>query len=383
MNERWEVGSEFDWSPEVIAPSTSRALLPETYELFSTGRGIFLSIRRMYSDRSRLRLHLPSFFCMEVAAKLNQAFELCWYRDLPNEPAPDFNSLQPRPGDMVLAVNLFGIRSGKVWQDWLAQQDNILLIEDHTHDPFSPWAQQSTAHYEMASLRKTLPLPDGAIVWSGCKARLPQPIESRSDGAEQKLIAMLLKRAYLSGANISKDAYRFLQVQGEEQMRGDTGNAASSFTQHILQCLDIAQLRQKRENNIRELIQLILAQNHTECIPLFTTWPTGAVPFNSILVCQNHQIRESLRQFLICQNVFATVHWQQPMEAELLTNDLSAIDLSQRVLTIPTDHRYTSKDIYQVAEKISYFFRSEHINLKSNYNKFYLQREIEGDVLPT
>ena len=75
----------------------------------------------------------------------------------------------------MLAVNFFGIRKGKAWQDWLSQHKDIILIEDHTHDPFSTWAQQSTAHYAMASLRKTLPIPDGAILWSPQKMSLPKP----------------------------------------------------------------------------------------------------------------------------------------------------------------------------------------------------------------
>ncbi len=354
--QRWEVGSEFDWSDELATPLVRENLLPDTYQLFATGRSIFLSIQHLLKpSQKQLRLHLPSFFCMDVAAQLKTVFDLCWYRDLPTEPAPDFNSLRPSSSDLVLAVNLFGVRDGSAWQDWFSQHDDILLIEDHSHDPFSAWARQSTAHYAMASLRKTLPIPDGAIIWSPQTLELPKPSSSESLGAAQKLTAMLLKHAYLKGANLSRDAYRLLQVRGEQQLGCETNAAVSSFTSNILKCLNISKLRQQREANIRQFIEFISTSPHADWKPLFTNWPSGAVPFNSILVCKNHEIRESLRHFLIRRNIFPAVHWQQP-SGGLCTNDSIAIALSQRILTIPSDYRYSSNDITQIVTRVSEFF---------------------------
>lgn len=359
MEEHWEVGSEFDWSNDATILTGAGTLLPETYELFSTGRSVLLSIQHLLnSNQRRLRLHLPSFFCMDVAVDLKTVFDLYWYQDLPTEQAPNFNSLHPLPGDLVLAVNFFGVRAGKVWQDWLRQHNDIILIEDHTHDPFSPWAQQSTASYAMASLRKTLPIPDGAIIWSPQNMPLPQPSTAISSGADQKLAAMLLKRAYLKGANISKDAYRLLQIQGEQYLSTETNCTASIFTSNILNCLNISELRQKREANIQQFIQLCLAKTHSNWKPLFTTWPSGAVPFNSILLFKNIKIRENLRKFLIHQNIFATVHWQQPFR-EFTSSDPAAINLSNHILTIPTDHRYSCNDIARITAKLAEFLNSE------------------------
>lgn len=361
IEERWEVGSEFDWSEDLTTPFVGEKVLPDAYELFATGSSILLSIHRVLQPKqTRFRLHLPSFFCMEVATKLKKVFDLCWYRDLPTEPTPDFNSLRPSTGDLVLAVNLFGVRECRAWQNWFGDRKDIILIEDHSHDPFSPWARQSTAHYAMASLRKTLPIPDGAIVWSPQKQELPKPSLSESLGASQKLTAMLLKRAYLKGASLAKDAYRLLQIQGEQQLSSETQAVASSFTSNILACLNITKLRQQREANVKQFLQLSSTIIHSDWIPLFTTWPSGAVPFNSIVVCKTHEVRESLRQFLMRQNIFSAIHWQQPLGG-LSTNDSTAIDLSKRILTIPTDHRYSDKDIDQVAVRVYEFSENKRL----------------------
>lgn len=361
MAQRWEVGSEFDWLSDVLLLSGENTLLPEPYELFSTGTAALLSIHSLLARNKgqRLKLHLPSFYCMDVAAKLKSVFDLCWYRDLPTQKQPDFNSLNTSPGDLVLAVNLFGIREGKVWQDWLLQHDGVILIEDHSHDPFSVWAQQSIAHYAFASLRKTLPIPDGANIWSPQKMKLPKAASLESFGAYKRLTAMLLKRAYLSGVNISKDVYRRLDIESQEALGNDEKSAVSDFTASILSSLNITEFRRKREANIRKFISLVLDENNPNWKPLFSSWSSDAVPFNSIIVCKNQVIRDSLRTYLISQNIFAAIHWPQPHKG-MCSNDSLAIDLSNRILTIPTDQRYDSDDIARVAEILLNF--SKHIS---------------------
>jgi hypothetical protein len=292
---------------------------------------------------------------MHFAAKLKKAFDICWYRDLPNQESPDFNSLNTLPGDLVLAVNFFGIRQAKVWQNWLFQHNDIIFIEDHSHDPFSSWAQQSTAHYAIASLRKTLPIPNGGIIWSPQNMKLPKASDSESPATSKKLTAMLLKRAYLSGANTSKDIYRRLEIESEEELDGETNYAASSFTSHILNCLNIAEFRQSRETNVKQFLNWSLIETHPLWTPLFTSWPAGSIPFNSIIVCQSTEIRDALRKYLISQNIFAPIHWLQTPENS--SNDPLAIDLSKRILTIPTDQRYSLDDIVRVGAKISEFFK--------------------------
>lgn len=358
MKNRWEVGSQFDWSNDMVMLSTAKTLLPESYELFSTGTACLFSIATLLQQHqiNRLRLHIPSFLCMHFVAKLKTVFDICWYRDLPTQESPDFNSLNTLPGDLVLAVNLFGIKQGKVWRDWLFQHDDIILIEDHTHDPFSSWAQQSTAHYAMASLRKTLPIPDGGIIWSPQNMKLPKASSSKSQAADKRLTAMLLKRAYLSGVNISKDIFRQLEIESEEEFDDETNCAASTFTSVILSCLNIAKFRQLRETNIRHFLNWSLTEKHPNWMPLFSSWPIGSVPFNSVIVCQSQDIRDDLRKYLIAQNIFPAIHWLQTTP-DKSSNDPLAIELSNRIMTIPTDQRYSLDDIARVAAKIADFFK--------------------------
>ncbi|MCJ8282752.1 MAG: DegT/DnrJ/EryC1/StrS aminotransferase family protein [Rivularia sp. ALOHA_DT_140] len=363
MEQLWEVGSEFDWSDDFISPMGGTINLPSHYELFSTGCASLFGLEKILNrncDR-RLKLHLPSFFCMEAANKLEKVFDIFWYRDLPNSKYPDFNTLNAACGDLVLAVNLFGIKSSQVWQDWLNSHDDIVLVEDHTHDPFSNWALQSQADYAMASLRKTLPIPDGAIIWSGRNRELPKASEYESDGAYKRLSAMLLKRAYLDGGNVNKYTYRQLEIESQDSLDDVSNDKISAFSANVLSSLDIKRFRERREANIRHFLNLSLSEQNQNWQPLFDSWDNGSVPFNSIIVCRNRGIRDSLRKYLIDQNIYSPIHWHQTHNG-MTSNDLEAIDLSNRILTIPTDQRYCLDDITKVVQIIHEFFTSSEIN---------------------
>ncbi|MEB3217944.1 MAG: DegT/DnrJ/EryC1/StrS aminotransferase family protein [Nostocales cyanobacterium 94392] len=364
MKQPWEVGSEFDWSNDFISPVGQTVDLPSDYELFSTGCASLLGLERILWKKSnqRLRLHLPSFFCMEAAKKLSKAFDIRWYRDLPTQKYPDFNSLDAACGDLVLAVNLFGIKSREVWLDWQNKHDGVILIEDHTHDPFSDWALHSRADYAMASLRKTLPIPDGAMIWSGKNFELPKALESESDGAYKRLSAMLLKRAYLNGGNVAKDTYRQLELESQDSLSDINCDRISAFSANVLSSLNVKEFRKKREANVRHFINLTLAEQNQNWQPLFSYWGHGTVPFNSIIVCRNQQIRDSLRKYLIGKNIFPAIHWLQPNNG-MRSNDLEATDLSTRILTIATDQRYSLDDVSRVVAIIQEFFSL--INVKS------------------
>ncbi len=365
MKQLWEIGSEFDWSNDFIVRVKEVANLPSHYELFSTGCASLFALEGILNREcnKRLRLHLPSFFCMEAAKKLGKAFDIFWYRDLPTQKYPDFNSLHASSGDLVLAVNLFGIKSKKAWQDWQNnhEHDDIVLIEDHTHDPFSNWALDSQADYAMASLRKTLPIPDGAIIWSGKNLPLPQASQSQSDGAYKRLSAMVLKRAYLNGGYVSKETYRQLEIESEDSLDDVSHDQISAFSKNVLCSLDIKRFRERRTANVRHFLNLSLSEQNQNWQPLFSSWDNGSVPFNSIILCRNREVRDSLRKYLISKNIFPAIHWPQPHNG-ITSNDLEAIDLSSRILTIPTDQRYSSSDVARVVTIVKEFFTTSEIN---------------------
>ncbi|WP_019503970.1 hypothetical protein [Pleurocapsa sp. PCC 7319] len=353
---RWEVGSEFEWSNRFLKSTVDSTWLPDTYELYSTGTASILAVYHLFVQQQKrpARIHLPSFYCMSVAAKLRKFLQVFWYQDIPTQPAPNFKSLQTQPGDLVVAFNIFGIRSNQPWLEWSAAHPEVTLIEDHSHDPFSDWAKQSKADYAISSLRKTLPIPDGGILWSPQNLPLFTAWGQESLGAYKRLTAMLLKRAYLKNNNVAKDAYRQLELESHGEMGFIEDTVVSSFTAKILPCLDVVNMRSRRAENINKFIHLSLNNPSDDWELLFDSWGPGNVPLNSVIVCHTGEIRNALRKYLIEHNIYTAVHWKQPDEG-ISSEDPLTLDLAQRILTIPNDHRYDTEDIVRMFNTISAF----------------------------
>jgi hypothetical protein len=111
------------------------------------------------------RVLVPSFFCPRVAAALARELPVAVYPDAPGEPLPA--KVEAGPRDALLVVNTYGMRPMS------RVLTRAVVLEDHSHDPLSPWAFDSEADYAVASLRKTLPLPYGGVLWSPRGRELP------------------------------------------------------------------------------------------------------------------------------------------------------------------------------------------------------------------
>ncbi|MEU7907684.1 hypothetical protein [Actinoplanes sp. NPDC049118] len=348
-----EVGSEFHWDPGVLLGAEQGGglprWLPDRHALFATGCGALIAVLRLLAPGGRL--HMPSYFCMGVAEALSAEAPIAWYRHLPDGQGPCFQTLHAEPGDVVLAQNLFGRDVREPWDAWREEHARVHVVEDHSHDPFGTWARESTAAYAVASLRKTLPLPDGGLLWSPRGLDLPRPRGEESPGAQLKLAAMLLKSAWLGGRPIGKEGFRSLQQQGEYALLG-SGGPASAVTVATLPLLDVAGLRAASTGNARALIAALPGQGPAWRV--LTGGPADAAPFRVQLVCPSEEIRDALRGHLAGHGIFAPVHWQQD-RAGLWSGDEEAAYLAERMLTVPVDHRCGPAEIRRIAEVLTAF----------------------------
>jgi hypothetical protein len=288
-------------------------------------------------------LWLPTFFCPEVAHFCSHVALIREYRDDCRWPQPDWHSLQPGPNDLVLAVNYFGVRSFEPWRDWLGRRACI-LIEDHSQDPFSTWALESVASYAVSSLRKTLPVPDGAVLWSPSGLPLPaQPPEGDWRGSMLKLGAMLYKRHFLEGtvAAESKSRFREWQLEGERELNEAPLSAISPISEAILARGVPKWWRERRIENARVLLQAL--EGWAVAKPAFREWPEGHAPFDVPFVFSSQTERDYYQHVLQQHEIFCPVEWICD------TPDRAATELSLRILSIPVDHRYAREDMERIA----------------------------------
>lgn len=345
----WEMGSEFHWTARQKGPVYQWPAVKLWYAL---GRDAVIStVKLIQTFNVNTALWVPDYFCPEVLDSFQKAgFKLKTYSDNPIRKKPDWEILRPNPGDAVLAVNYFGLRSGDAWMRWHIEHQQVYLIEDHTHDPFSDWAMNSRADYAFASIRKIYPVSDGAILWSPKGREMPRAPSTKAwNGCAFKLAAMIMKKDYLRGNTQGpefKEAFRHLQVEGEKQLAGQSDLQISPWSRILLDSGYPQAWRQQREKNIRMFCDMFPLDSAVNL--LAATWPEGSCPFNVALVFLSEKERNFWRNTLIRQEVYPSIHWELSADA---ADD--ALNLSRCILNIPLDQRYRATDVLRVVEFFS------------------------------
>lgn len=354
------IGSEFHW---MGIPSGEHFAWHPTIQFFARGRDALLALWE-HVARPGSRIWVPAFFCQHVVESWRKSgLRIASYLDHPSRHAPDWSSLDAQPHDLVLAVNFFGIHHAAPWTQWKQNNPDVLLIEDHTHDPASRWARESEADFAIASLRKTMPAPDGAAIWSPLHRYVPLARRYKAElrSSSLYLAAMICKSQYLQDAEERADLhrlYRQLEQAAADVPMGHQPRALSPASTSIVNRGVSHQRRERREANCRRLLEYLdlarLAEAGTQ--PLFQTWPDGHCPLNPILVCRDRRTRDELRNWLIAARIYAPIHWQvEPSPWPEVSR------LSERILTVPVDFRCSDAEVRTTAEQLNQFF-SRHAN---------------------
>jgi hypothetical protein len=240
---------------------------------------------------------------------------------------------------VVLAVATFGAPPAVI------VDAGVPVIEDHSHDPASPLAFGSAAAYAFASLRKSLPLPDGGMLWS--PVGLPVPSELPTTAEHDRIVlmqltAMALKLDYLAGADVTKEAFLEL-AYGSEQVIG-TGalSGMSDYSRHRLETLPVQEWRVVQAGNLAAFRDALGPVSDLLVLD---------VPFAAIIIFRTASLREAVRTALAAERIYAAVLWplDEPAVPGIPTEH---VELATRMLKIPCDQRYSIADMARVARVI-------------------------------
>lgn len=294
----------------------------------------------LYWTQGWERLWIPDYFCYEVVDSLSNAgLHLQFYSDLPFSMDDDCTlDALARDGqfnlkDAVLRVNYFGTRRFRSAADL-----PVPVIEDHTHDLIGDWPSKSNADWCIASLRKTLPIPEGGILWSPSGLPLPEPPERSDDNeviASVRWEAMRMKSRYLAGEDVDKAEFRSVFIDTEGFY--DTASVCSldKNSQDYLASFDIADWYRRKLVNWD-----ILRSIDKEGIKILKPDDSGCNPFSLIMLFDSEERRGFVRQKLIDKQVYPAVLWSIPGKSAG-----EAFEFSCRMLSIHCDGRYSPEEI--------------------------------------
>ena len=229
--------------------------------------------------------------------------------------------------------------------DWKSR--GIVIIEDITMSLLSKEKNKvGYGDYIVGSIRKWLPIPDGGFV---CVAD-GQAYEERKkadSGAYANLytIVQMMKREYVFGGEKDKslkDNYRNYYKDAIDILFSDyTIREMSKLSyNYILNCKyeDIIRRRilnyDYLYNNIKNHKVRCLAKREKEYCP-----------FMMVIVSEN---RDELLKYLIQQDIYCNIHWN----LEEATGETEKY-LSQHMLSIPCDQRYTVQDMERIVQAVN------------------------------
>ncbi len=327
-----EFGSDF----HTIEYPTGKSLLEYYSEshLYASGRQALLDLA---IARGWKRLWVPSYFCEESLSCISRiGIELCKYNITPlSNPSNITNNVATDNDDGLLIVNYFGLLDTRVFSDIGCE-----IIEDHTHNLIGSWAINSTADWCIASLRKTLPIADGGILWSPKHHVLPTAPVS-NDITESVMArrsrAMNLKSRYLNGESICKDEFLNIFSATEQEFDRLPISSISKASLKIVKNIDISKWYDAKYRNWSFLTKNIL---DCKLVKLLPPENTKDCPFSLILHFDDIKTRNNVRKKLIDKSVYPAILWNIEDKS-----DESAKLFGDTMLSIHCDGRYTQEDM--------------------------------------
>jgi hypothetical protein len=104
--------------------------------------------------------------------------------------------------------------------------------------------------------------------------------------------------------------------------------------------------RARRSENTARLLAALHDWGGAE--PLFGEWPADVAPLGAVFVFESGGERERARNELRDAGVYCPVHWA---DAAVSSSD-RVRELAERILTIPTDWRYSAADMARIASLV-------------------------------
>jgi hypothetical protein len=294
-----------------------------------------------FETRGWRRVWVPSYYCEDVVESLRG--RCVAIERYPCGPLSQGSLPNADEGDVLLRVAYFGWGLDPSIEPWGGE-----VIEDHTHDPFGSLG--SKADFAFASLRKTLPIPDGGICWSHRGLLLPrEPLETAEHACAvmQRLAAMTLKRLYLLGGAARKETYRDLEVAAEQVFLGGISAPMSEVSRVMLQHLQLSAARASRGAHFAAFRDAMAGDpNLTILGPARQEAPAVAV-----VRMEEPGLRDILRAHLADEGIYTAVLWPVP-EGGAPWHRPEDADFAGSTLAVHVDDRYRPTDLLRVAARM-------------------------------
>lgn len=353
----WEVGStwyadNFNSDAE-YQEHLNRLEEERNVTLLSTCRSaVSMVLSKLGSGKRAL---IPSFTCHSVVSPfVNAGYEFKGYPITENLEI-DIDGLSIlvesfRP-DVILVHGYFGfdtLGAASEYIEWCRTQ-GIIIIEDMTQTMFSTF-RRPEADYTVGSIRKWLPIPDGAFLSNVRMFGLKEDITL----VEAKIEAMRAKSKYIVHGVGAKDFMpKFVEAESILDSRTKP-YAISNISLTMLDGIephDLARCRRDNYNNLAARLQA-----HSEISVVFPNASHDEAPF--LLPVYISEGRSDFQRYMAQHNVYPTIIWKCPDELERELQP-AVRRIYDSILCFHVDQRYNQDDMDKVADIIDSYFNDK------------------------
>ena len=298
------------------------------------------ALAQLLSGAPVRRLWFPAYCCPETV-QAPDGVDIRFY-PVGARLQPDSGWLADRVqgGDAVLGIDYFGQSPHADFRALVSARRDILWIEDCAQAlaPDAPWGD-----WQIFSPRKLFGVADGGIARCRNPDRaLPAPPPAPTDQrlSDMDALAPLLWRMEDAPETENQRWYGAFR-QAEAASATPTRQDISALSMRLLQAIDADQAAARRLANARALFDLL-----PKAIRFWHSAPK-APPLGVPILLQN---RDEIAAKLAEQGLFCAVHWRnQPAPKHDFTAEHA---LSDHLLTLPCDQRYTPDDMADVARRL-------------------------------
>ena len=285
-------------------------------------------------------LWLPAYGCHTLDVGL--PFKTYPLKDGTFEPDLGFFRKTLKSSDAVLAIDYWGQSQSSEFLQYVAENPQIRWIQDCSQSlkPETYWGA-----VQIFSPRKILGVPGGGLL---------------IDRSDDNFHFARRRKMKLFGFPLTPDLLRafdksekYLHVwyrinSFREARQSVTWQSGPRKSLSILKQLDIVNLSNKRKENFR-----YLSENIDEGLEVLKKNVDEFTPFGFPILVYN---RDQLVQHLISRNIYPAIHWKNILDN---TKEYES-GISQKIVTLPIDHRYQLHDMQRIVEAVNGF------NLKEN-----------------
>jgi len=348
--------------------------IPNSNHVFlSTGRcAIKLAIRTLKLT-SRDEILLPSYHCPEGVLRpiQEEGINIKFFKIKKNL-SIDINDIKNKISDNTKAlfvIHYFGFPQCIEEISELCKNEELFLIEDCAHAFLSKYHGKLLGSFGDLSIftyRKTIPVPDGALLVSNNSSLIPTHIDKKINLI--RTIYSIIETSALILANV----HNYFSLITPNILIGGLSYTGRKLIKiyskptnpsHIFESLvhkfDLEKIISIKRENFKYLLKNLTIK---DIKPLYTELPDGVCPLWFPILVEN---RDLVRKKLKKNEIFTPIFWKLPKEVDKREFQ-DSWGVSNKILSIPLGslHEINIQYIIKILNEISDFYEGSNYPCK-------------------